>query len=132
MAVAEAVVVVETKARVESQIAERDCVLRVGGLLLNVRVAVEGELMSAARQVEREEAGQEAFAFGVVEVRVGDGELEILRQERVLELNAELCVVATADVCDVGAHARVVQSALLAEGERLVGERVRAGKILDE
>ena len=76
-------VVVEAQPCAERERAQGDCVLRVDRRLFDVGVAVENEHAAAARQVERQQAGQERVARRVVENRVGDAELESLGQKSV-------------------------------------------------
>src|SRR5262249_58814702 len=93
MSLADPRVVVKSQPQIQCQIAERDRVLSVGRHLSDVGVAVEGEEMAPARQVEGQESGQKAVARRVIESRISDPELESLGQKCVGGLHAEFGIM---------------------------------------
>src|SRR5215510_4599100 len=85
---ADAGIVIEAHPQVQRQAAERDCVLSIDCCLFDVSVAVEGEEVTAARQIERQQPRQKALTCRVIEIRIGDSELEGLAQKCVRGLYA--------------------------------------------
>src|SRR5438477_12762585 len=92
-------------------------------------MASEIELLSASRQIELQKTGQEVRARRIVEIRIGNAKLEGFGQERVRELHAELGVVFSLNIRQIRLNAGVIQTARLAKGHCLIGERIGAGEV---
>src|SRR5205823_20911 len=91
----------------------------------------EGKSATATGQIKLKQAGQKVRTRRIVEVWIGNAETEVLSQKRVRELHTEFCVVNSFDVRQIRAHAGVRQSPLLIEGDRLIDERILAGRVFN-
>ena len=117
----DAAVHVGARANVERPMAFGDLVLQIGSDFLYVRVAVKGKERSSTRQIERKElaAGsgygltgdrvEARIAVGVglrrKEVRIGNSEIEIFREESMLKSGACLEVMNSLLLGDIGPQA---------------------------
>src|SRR5205085_5255691 len=109
MVFCDAVVVIEAQSQRKRRRSERQAVLRKECFLLGVRVTVKDELSAAARQVKGQETGQGIRTGRIVEARIGDAELKAFGHKRKRELHAELDVVSSLHVREIGFDAGVVQ-----------------------
>src|SRR2546426_7554346 len=66
-----------------------------------------------------------------VKRRIGDSEVEVLRQKCVLERGPRLDVVNALHVRNIRAKPRVRQQSALVKGLRLIGKHVVAGKVVE-
>lgn len=151
MPFAQTSVIVISKSQTNCQtVFEIKRVLDISGFLFDRRAPVEIKQISAARQIKRQQSGQKIIvrrrrsvtnrAFDRIAVRVeterieagiGDAEREFFVQMSALNLSADFDVVDAFNVRNIGAKAVIRQSARLADGRRLIGERIRRRGIIN-